>query len=206
MTIPHCIAWAAAGTLALAPGAAIPADVPQSGLGADSAVPSGLTATASALALQDRTRARPANANRARPSKPKARARHDAKPTINHNADRNRNRNARDRNRDRNNDNRYTNVSNNNVNVNVNRNVRYDDYDHRHHDHWDDWDDDWHPWATAAAVTMTAAVIGSIVASIPPDCSTVIVNGISYSQCGNTWYQPQYYGSSVQYVVVNPPR
>ena len=31
-------------------------------------------------------------------------------------------------------------------------------------------------------------------------------NGISYSQCGSTWYQPQYYGSSVQYVVVNPPR
>ena len=25
-------------------------------------------------------------------------------------------------------------------------------------------------------------------------------------QCGSTWYQPQYAGTTVQYVVVNPPR
>lgn len=77
---------------------------------------------------------------------------------------------------------------------------------HHHHDHWDSWDDHWHPVRTAATVAVTAAVVGSIVRSVPPNCSTVIVNGISYSQCGNTWYQPQYAGSSVQYVVVNPPR
>lgn len=203
--IANCFALAAAGLLAIAPGSAISADLPAPASDRGSTAAEALNGSVSFFALQDRTRARPATANRARPSKPKARARHDAKPNINHNASRNRN--DRDRNRNRNNNNRYTNVSNNNVNVNVNRNVRYDDYDHHHHhDHWDDWDDDWHPWATAAAVTMTAAVIGSIVASIPPDCSTVVVNGISYSQCGNTWYQPQYYGSSVQYVVVNPPR
>ncbi|QCB39357.1 hypothetical protein E5554_16890 [Sphingobium sp. PAMC28499] len=103
----------------------------------------------------------------------------------------------------------------NNVHVNVNHGGghhgggpgRYDHYDHHRHDRWDDdWDDHWHPVATAAAVTLTAAAIGSIVRSVPPDCSTVVVNGISYSQCGNNWYQPQYVGSSVQYVVVNPPR
>jgi len=85
-------------------------------------------------------------------------------------------------------------------NVNVNHHVDIDV----------DVDDHYHPWATAAAVTtaavVTGAVIGSMVRSVPPNCNTVVVNGISYSQCGNTWYQPQMQGSSVTYVVVNPPR
>jgi len=67
----------------------------------------------------------------------------------------------------------------------------------------------YHPVATAAAVTatamVTAAVIGSVVNTVPPSCTVVAVNGISYQQCGNTWYQPQYSGSQVTYVVVNPP-
>jgi hypothetical protein len=28
---------------------------------------------------------------------------------------------------------------------------------------------------------------------------------MTYQQCGGTYYQPQYAGSSVTYVVVNPP-
>lgn len=95
-------------------------------------------------------------------------------------------------------------------NMNVNRNVNVNVNNHGggccYHDWDDDWDDHWHPVATMAVAATTAAVIGSIVNSVPPNCSTVIVNGISYSQCGSTWYQPQYVGSSVQYVVVNPPR
>jgi hypothetical protein len=71
------------------------------------------------------------------------------------------------------------------------------------------WDND-HPVATAAAVTAvavtTAAVVGSIVHSIPPSCSAVMVNGLTYQQCGSTWYQPQYAGTTVQYVVINAPR
>jgi hypothetical protein len=27
-----------------------------------------------------------------------------------------------------------------------------------------------------------------------------------YQQCGGAYYQPQYVGSNVQYIVVNPPR
>ena len=99
-------------------------------------------------------------------------------------------------------------------NVNVNRHVDRDvdidvDVDrhggccyHDHHDH--------HPIATAAAVTatavVTAAVVGSIVYSIPPSCSTVIVNGFAYQQCGSTWYQPQFVGTTTSYVVVAAPR
>ncbi len=97
---------------------------------------------------------------------------------------------------------------NRDVNRNVNRDVNIDrdidiDVDH-------DWDNDWdHPFATAAAVTagvaLTSAVIGSMVYSLPPDCVTVVNNGITYRQCGSAWYQPQYAGTTVQYVVVSPP-
>ena len=59
--------------------------------------------------------------------------------------------------------------------------------------------------ATAAAVT-TAAVVGSVVNSIPPSCSAVNVTGVTYQQCGSTWYQPQFVGTTVNYVVVNPPQ
>jgi hypothetical protein len=59
--------------------------------------------------------------------------------------------------------------------------------------------------ATAAAVT-TAAAVGSMVHSLPPSCEAVSVNGYTYQQCGSTWYQPEFSGSSVTYVVVNPPK
>jgi hypothetical protein len=48
-------------------------------------------------------------------------------------------------------------------------------------------------------------VIGSIVYSLPPSCTSVFVNGYTYQQCGSTWYKPQYVGTSVQYVVVTSP-
>ena len=73
-----------------------------------------------------------------------------------------------------------------------------------------DWGDRDHPVAAAAAVTaavgVTAAVIGSVVYAPPPNCSTVVVNGFSYMNCAGVWYQPQYAGAQVSYVVVNPPQ
>jgi len=67
------------------------------------------------------------------------------------------------------------------------------------------WDNDYHPVATAAAVTagvaVTSAVVGSLVRSVPPSCVPVNYGGMVYQQCGSTWYQPQ----GAQYVVVNPP-
>ncbi|MDM0045897.1 hypothetical protein QTH91_15520 [Variovorax dokdonensis] len=90
--------------------------------------------------------------------------------------------------------NRNTNInSNRNVNVNVDRGGCCG------------WDNDYHPVATAAAVTatvaVTSAVVGSIVRTVPSGCSAVNYGGMIYQQCGATWYQPQ--GS--QYIVVNPP-
>jgi hypothetical protein len=84
-------------------------------------------------------------------------------------------------------------------NVNVDRDVNVNVEGHG------GWDDDYHPGATAAAVTagvaVTSAIVGSRVASVPPSCVPVNYGGMVYQQCGSTWYQPQ--GS--QYVVVNPP-
>jgi hypothetical protein len=40
---------------------------------------------------------------------------------------------------------------------------------------------------------------------MPTGCITQVVNGIAYQRCGSAWYQPQYAGSSVTYVVVNQP-
>jgi hypothetical protein len=118
---------------------------------------------------------------------------------VNRNANMNRNANV---NRNANaNVNRNANVNaNRNVNANINRNVNVNrdidvDVDHR-------WN---HPVGTAMAVAATAAVIGSIVYSLPPSCSMTQIGGVTYQQCGSTWYQPRYAGSSVQYVVVNSP-
>jgi hypothetical protein len=97
-----------------------------------------------------------------------------------------------------------TNV-NRNANVNVNRNVNVNV-----NNEWHGGGCCYHPVATAVAVTaaavVTAAVVGSIVHSVPPSCSTVVVNGLAYQQCGSTWYQPQFAGTSTTYIVVNPPR
>ncbi|OLL28741.1 hypothetical protein BTH42_26335 [Burkholderia sp. SRS-W-2-2016] len=61
--------------------------------------------------------------------------------------------------------------------------------------------------AVGVAVGVTSAlVIGTAVAALPPSCSAVVVNGLTYQHCGATWYQPQYVGTSVQYIVVNAPR
>jgi len=109
--------------------------------------------------------------------------------------------------------NRNTNV-NRNVNVNQNVNVnRHVDVDVHHHGGYYGGGccyNSYHPVATAAAVTatamVTAAVIGSIVNTVPSGCSSVVINGIGYQQCGSTWYQPQFSGTQTTYIVVNAPR
>jgi hypothetical protein len=42
--------------------------------------------------------------------------------------------------------------------------------------------------------------------ALPPACVPVQIGNVLYQQCGGAWYQPQYVGTSVQYIVVNPPR
>lgn len=105
--------------------------------------------------------------------------------------------------------NRNTNV-NRNANVNVNRNVNVNVNNNYRGGAYYGGGCCYHPIAAAAAVTATAvataAVVGSIVHSVPPSCSTVAVNGMTYQQCGSTWYQPQFSGTTTTYLVVNAPR
>jgi hypothetical protein len=68
----------------------------------------------------------------------------------------------------------------------------------------------YHPVARTAAVVGTAAVtaaaVGSVVRTLPAGCSSVMVGNVAYQQCGTTWYQPAYSGTTVNYTVVNPPQ
>ncbi|MBP8283359.1 MAG: hypothetical protein KAX46_05530 [Chromatiaceae bacterium] len=117
----------------------------------------------------------------------------NANRSANVNANRNTNVNA----------NRNTNVNaNRNVNVNANRNVNVNS----HHDVDVNVNRrGYHPVATGVAIGATAAVVGSIIYSLPPSCRSVTVGSVTYRECGGTYYQPRYVGSSVEYVVVNSP-
>jgi hypothetical protein len=96
---------------------------------------------------------------------------------------------------------------NKNTNVNSNKNTNVNVNSNRHVDVDVDVDRGFHPVATVATVAVTAAVIGSMTPSLPPSgCVPVMVGNVLYQQCGPNWYQPQYVGTSVQYVVVAPLR
>lgn len=112
-----------------------------------------------------------------------------------------------DKNRTVRNDTRTSVNKNTNVNVNSNRNANVNVNSNRHVDIDVDVDRGFHPVAAVATVAVTAAVIGSMTPSLPPSgCYPVMVGNVMYQQCGPTWYQPQYVGTSVQYVVVAPLR
>jgi hypothetical protein len=123
-------------------------------------------------------------------------AKNNTRTSVNKNSNTNRNTNV----------NRNTNTNvNRNTNVDVDRNVNVNT--HRNVDIDVDVDRGWNPVATVAAVAVTAAVVGSVVHTLPPSgCYPVQIGPTLYQQCGSYWYQPQYYGTTVQYVVVNPPR
>lgn len=96
----------------------------------------------------------------------------------------------------------YNRNVNSNRNYNVNRNVNVD-VDHGYYGGGYGY----RGGAVAAGVAagVTAAAIGSIAYSLPSSCTTIVTNGVTYQQCGSTYYEPRYSGSSVSYVVVTPP-
>lgn len=55
--------------------------------------------------------------------------------------------------------------------------------------------------AVVGAAVVTAIAIGTIVATLPPSCSTVIVDGVTYQNCSGSYYAP----SGSQWIVVNEP-
>jgi len=55
-----------------------------------------------------------------------------------------------------------------------------------------------------AAPVAYAPAVGTVVASLPPGCSSMSVNGTSYMNCGGVWYLPFYSGGALMYQVTNP--
>jgi len=66
-----------------------------------------------------------------------------------------------------------------------------------------------YPLARAAGVTaavgLTAMAIGSVAYALPAGCGNYYYGGNPYYNCGGTYYQPQYSGTDVTYVVVEAP-
>jgi hypothetical protein len=93
-----------------------------------------------------------------------------------------------------------------NTNVNVRRDVDVDvDVNHRYYGGGYYYNAGPSVGTVVAASVATAIIVGTIVATLPPSCSTIIANGIAYQNCGGTYYQPRYQGSTVTYVVVTHP-
>ncbi|MEX2519186.1 MAG: hypothetical protein WD969_07645 [Paracoccaceae bacterium] len=104
--------------------------------------------------------------------------------------------------------NRNQNVNrNNNVNrdSNVNRNVNRDIDRSRHVDIDVDHRYGYGGGGAFVAGVATAVAIGAVVSTLPPSCTNYTYTGIAYRNCGGTWYQPQYSGSNVTYIVVDNP-
>ena len=108
--------------------------------------------------------------------------------------------NTRNRNTNKNrNVNRNKNV-NRNVNKNVNVNVNHRYYGgHRHYGGY--------YGGRPILVFATGMAIGSIIAAstMPTTCTTVVTGGVSYRQCGSSYYQPFYQGDTLVYKSVNSP-
>jgi len=62
-----------------------------------------------------------------------------------------------------------------------------------------EWYDD--RWRFAVGASLTAATFSSL------SCvsTTVIVGGVTYHRCDNSWYSRAYSGGNVTYIVVNAP-
>ena len=61
------------------------------------------------------------------------------------------------------------------------------------------------PPPPAATASHSAVPVGTVVAALPSDCSTVAVDGVSYSDCGGVFYKAAFQGNNLVYVVVEKP-
>jgi hypothetical protein len=93
----------------------------------------------------------------------------------------------------------------NNVNVNRNTNVQVNGYGGGYRGGGYYGGGVYHPVAAGmvvgAAAAATAMAVGSYVSTLPPGCAPYN----AYYNCGGTYYQPQYEGDNVTYVVVENP-
>jgi len=55
-----------------------------------------------------------------------------------------------------------------------------------------------------AAPVAYAPAVGTVVVALPPGCSSMSINGISYMNCAGVFYMPFYSGGALMYQVTNP--
>ena len=55
-----------------------------------------------------------------------------------------------------------------------------------------------------SAPVAYAPAVGTVVAALPPGCSSLSVNGISYMNCAGVFYLPFYSGGALMYQVTTP--
>jgi hypothetical protein len=59
--------------------------------------------------------------------------------------------------------------------------------------------------AAAAAQRAAAALpIGTTVPYLPPNCSSTVINGVNYFNCGGVYYRAGFQGNNVVYIVSVP--
>jgi len=51
----------------------------------------------------------------------------------------------------------------------------------------------------------SAVPIGTVVQALPAGCKSVVVGGVSYSDCGGVFYKAAFQGNNLVYVVVQSP-
>jgi hypothetical protein len=57
----------------------------------------------------------------------------------------------------------------------------------------------------AAPPAVSAVPIGTVVQTLPAGCTSVVVSGVSYSDCGGVFYKSAFQGNNLVYVVVEKP-
>jgi hypothetical protein len=57
----------------------------------------------------------------------------------------------------------------------------------------------------AAPPAVSAVPIGTVVQTLPAGCTSVVVSGVSYSDCGGVFYKAAFQGNNLVYVVVEKP-
>jgi hypothetical protein len=55
-----------------------------------------------------------------------------------------------------------------------------------------------------AAPVAYAPAVGTVVVALPPGCSSMSINGITYMNCAGVFYLPFYSGGALMYQVTNP--
>jgi hypothetical protein len=58
--------------------------------------------------------------------------------------------------------------------------------------------------AAAAHAAQAALPIGSTVPYLPPNCTSTVITGVNYFNCGGVYYRAGYQGNSVVYIVSVP--